>query len=316
MAANDEYLSSQGLNVKRNHNDFKEKKGIGVSTGSSKRKELDNPSGNHTKERMHDLEQVSSKSNQNEYALLDSVAEVMKGSQDKIEKKYRSGMSNNGTIEMRTKLEILQDDHSIDSDEENDPIMRMIGGKQRQISHLERKRDFIDVQAQSMQDDLPVDQISVPLRKDPNRFMSDLDERVSKSNDFNGCKGIAAPIDIELSATKPNRFDAIDMFGKTSNRIQWLREVTGFTVKNTHDLIPTAEYETNEDLDEEAQNLQVQSSALLGNDENANAELQRISKRMNTTAVTYLLGELDRNRQYFGIFVTFCLTSIYFFKLM
>mmetsp|Transcript_16014 Transcript_16014/g.24002 ORF Transcript_16014/g.24002 Transcript_16014/m.24002 type:complete len:313 (-) Transcript_16014:26-964(-) len=312
MAANDDYINSQGLNVKRNHNDFKEKKSTDVSMGCSRGKAL----GNLTEERGHNVEKHT---NQNNYALLDSVAEVMKGSQEKIEKKARSGMSNNGNIETNTKLASSQDDDSIDSDEENDPIMRMIGGQRRQVLPLERKRDFIDLQAQSLQDDLAVDHLVDLPRKDPNRFIADLDERISRSDHFNGCKGVTGTDDVETSAMKPIRFDIVDMFGQTSNKMQWLREATGFTTKNAHILIPTKEEETSNEGDEEAQTFQVQSSTLLGNDENANAELERIRKRMNTTAVTYLLREFTISLGsclYLGIFVTFCLTSIYFFKLM
>eukprot|EP01083_Nonionella_stella_P265068 898375_1 len=268
MAANDDYINSQGLNVKRNHNDFKEKKSIDVSMGCSRGKAL----GNISEEKCHNEEKHI---NQNNYALLDSVAEVMKGTQETIEKKSRSGMSNNGIIETRTKLASLQDDDSIDSDEDNDPIMRMIGGQRNQILPLAQKRDLIDIQSQSMQDKLAVDHLVDPPRKDPNRFIADLDERISRSDHFNGCKVVTGIDDVETSAIKPIRFDIADMFGQTSNKMQWLREATGFTAKNTHISIPTIEEETSNEGDEEAQTFQVQSSTLLGNDENANAELQR-----------------------------------------
>jgi len=320
MAATDDYINSEGLNVKRkDHPTEKKSKTKQERTTTTQQQQLGTATeSNIRKQGQGTTANIEAKLPQSKY-MRDSVAQVIneKSIEDKATKSPTR--TNLPMIVMPTPTRMLpNDDKSIDSDEGNDPIMSMIGNERNRSQTIENM-------TVSIKD---------PPRKDPNRFLDDLEARVSKNVDSND--DIESPTSAQNtqhpphSQTQPQQpLNLLQSFTDTPNKMDWLRSVTPQSIqKSMSQIIPGMKRnpspiskserqplrqsnQSKDDLDDEERVNLVQSSALIGDHENA--ELMRIRQRMNMDFITMALDILDKNRHYSLIVVTFFVTAFGYF---
>ena len=180
-----------------------------------------------------------------------------------------------------------------------------------------------------------------PKSRDPNRFLADLDARIFKDNQHQN-RQEECECDEESQQLQERQqhnqgqgqgqgqgqppVNLLKSFVNTSNKMDWLRNVTQQDIQQSvSQLIPGIgkqnvdqsattgaeleplqnqhDSEDDDDDDDEEKVHVVQSSALIGDRENA--ELMKIRQKMNMDFITLGLDIVDKNRNYLWIVVTF-----------
>ncbi|GFH57891.1 predicted protein [Chaetoceros tenuissimus] len=303
MAANDEYVHTEGLNVKkRPHPTERQRK---TQSQESKQKNGKN----------------DSDKKQNHY-LLDSVAELMaeKSSRQAMEqeklqvqetRKQFLDKEANRKQEQRHSLHTMNhdddDDNSVFSNEGDDPILNMMNGK--------------DATTNTNTTTFSSMQIGTPskTKKDPNRFMADLDARISKPPTRNHELSIPNT-NTDVSNPLAQVSTAFQSFSTSPNKMDWLKQVAP---KNIHDtMLPFKipgigpdnlnekeceplhrRHPEEDDENDEEKVIVTNSTNIMGDQESA--ELMRIRSRMNQDIFSVGMDLLEKNRYYVWVVVTF-----------
>lgn len=247
------------------------------------------------------------------------------------------------------------DDGSVDSDDGNDPILNFIqsSGKHGSGLGLGLGRGLgSGRETYSGQSGSPSKSKPTPKSKDPNRFLADLDARISKDNhnlqEECECDEESQYPPHQQSQSQSQQqsqsqsqsqqqqhnqsqgqgqppINLLKSFVNTSNKMDWLRNVTqqdiqqsvsqfipGIGKQNVNqsattgaELVPLQnQYDSEDDDNDDEEKVHVvQSSALIGDRENA--ELMKIRQKMNMDFITLGLDIVDKNRNYLWIVVTF-----------
>ena len=305
MAANDEYVHTEGLNVKkRPHPTERQRK---TQSQESKQKN-------------------ESDKRQNNY-LLDSVAELMaeKSSRQAIEqeklqqaqetRKQFMDKEANRKKQQRHSLHTMNhdddddDDDSVFSNEGDDPILNMMNGKDATINT--NTNTF-----SSMQIGTPSKSTS-KTKKDPNRFMADLDARISKTPTRNK---VSIPNTTDASNPLAQVSTAFQSFSSSPDKMNWLKQVAPKNIQDTMlpfkipglgpDHLNEKECEPlhrrnpeDDDENDEEKVIVTNSTNIMGDQESA--ELMRIRSRMNQDVFSVGMDLLEKNRYYVWVVVTF-----------
>ena len=371
MAANDDYVNSEGLNVKRKEHASEKKNppthtgtGSGSSittTSTSKKAQHNTTTGTHegghgdNGENRQNCQGNTPKRPQHSY-LLDSVAQVMIDT-SKLQKKdetvattklNKSKHETNVLIGRRTPTRVSMfpangdddddddddndNDESVDSDKDDDPILNMI---QTSNGRFIQKQEILVIGTSTSVNIGTTMQSGNPSKsktKDPNRFLADLDARLSKrptceyQDEESQCPQQRQGQGQQSSQQQSPQGNLLQSFANTTHKMAWLRNVTTQDIQQSvSQLIPgmrhqppatssnvqykplqssktDPEYDSEDDDDEKVKI--VQSSALIGDHENA--ELMKIRQKMNLDLLTMGLDIVEKNRYYVSIAVTFC----------
>lgn len=355
MAANDEYVNSEGLNVKRReHPSEKMKKPIrrgSITARNEQQKTIVDRNredghghghGNEGNNRQHRYEHEPTSNRPQHSYLLDSVAQVMiETSKPKRKEelfvatslhKANPPSSDKEMVGSQTPTRVSMfpvnndddDDDSVDSsDQGDDPILNMI---QCSNGRFTRNQETKVPSVSAMQPGSS----SKSKSKDPNRFLDDLDARLSQrpTSEYNQDEEFQQDQKQDQGQKRQEQSpqgNLMQAFVNTNNKIDWLRSVTTQDIQQSvSQLIPgmkqhqshtsSAQYESlqiskqdqeYDSEDDEEKVHTVQSSALIGDHENA--ELMKIRQKMDMDLLTMGLEIVEKNRHYLWIVVTFCI---------
>lgn len=300
MAANDEYVNSEGLNVKRKeHPTEKRLKPVACE------------------------HQERGGTSQNSY-MLDSVAQIVSAKQSPIKK----------VVEMtppRPRQKIVHINDIFESDEES------VASHDRD-NGVRMKSVRSEVRGIMMQKENPIPK---KKSKDPNRFMSDLDARLTKIE-----IGTTMDVESQESTDRPQQkkstgigsasqhgehhqpLNLLQSFVNKPKKMDWIRDMTPKKLQESvSQIIPGLKQnvsatasnerqplcEINDDDDDDYGNKvsNVQSSTIIGDSESE--ELKRIRQKMNAGAFDSILNVLDKNRHYLLVSITFLITIWFYF---
>ena len=174
-------------------------------------------------------------------------------------------------------------------------------------------------------------------KKDPNRFLADLDARLKMTestetnhNATNEDDANCHPTDVESQPQQP--LQLLQSFVKSPKKMDWIREVAPQKIQESvskikHEIQKSASKSSDRDVelqplnkgsceddfsDDEERVNKVRSSALIGARENE--ELMRIRQKMNADVITTALEILEKNRHYLMIAVTFIFSIWFYFR--
>lgn len=299
MAANDEYVNSEGLNVKRKEHP--------------------------TERRLKPVaceHQERGGTSQNSY-MLDSVAQIVSAKQAPIKK----------VVEMtppRPRQKIVHINDIFESDEESVASHdRDDGGRMKSVRS--------EVRGMMQKEN------STPKKKskDPNRFMSDLDARLTKiesvtTMDVESQERMDHPQQKKSTGTgsasqygEHQPLNLLQSFVNKPKNMDWIRDMTPKKLQESVSQIipglkqnvsatasnerqPLCEINDDDDYDDDGNKVSnVQSSAIIGDSESE--ELKRIRQKMNAGAFDSILNVLDKNRHYLLVSITFLITIWFYF---
>ena len=347
MAENDEYVNSEGLNVKRS-SPGKKKHTDAIPTSKNNRTGMSfgHEMNNDTTASVAGSGAGKGESQNNGY-LLDSVAQVM-AETNKTNRILPSGSARPGSIVMREvqkkpvepkskpkqKYMAYNDDDSLQSsDEENDPIMNMIQ-QSRSTSSSSTRTPQMEERTLTTPE-TPKSSPKPKTKKDPNRFMSDLDARISTP--LRPSYPTHSEHNFESQTTQkegqgqrsPAPLHIFQSFNRTDNKLDWIRK--NITPQKIKELVPISvpgmkksasdieeQYPLtgpnsknsfeNDDCEDEDRVTEVQSSAIIGDSENE--ELMRIRQRMNGNGFSMALDMMEKHAYYLWIAVPFLVTTL------
>jgi len=309
MAANDEYVNSDGLNVKRreSHHSLSKNRRSRPTTPPNDNDYVTNkkPPTFLQKEETHN----------NDGILIAT-------------RKKLNGINNHGT----TRHHDDEDENIIYTTNENE-IMDRIQMNQTKIKMLK------DVPTRPTDNHSKrMERIGPQRDKDPNRFLKELDARISKPLvDVDAVSCNSPPLSRnQKEDDKSIQMQGLDFFKKTlvpstSHSFHWL----GRNLQNSlSQYIPHSSVQgpiISDSLQQPKQQQQqkktsscfngktskedmvtlIQSDAILGDDDNE--ELLRIRQRMNVDVISVALDMFYKNRQYVGVLVTFVIMTVGYF---
>lgn len=170
MASKDEYIHSQGLNVNKSHDMEKTNRDKNKMFVDSKAKDADTtmkpsqPHQSHTHEyREYSVTQNNHSVSHSSY-MLEAVAQVMNSPSLLIASKKKPFLSSASTSNLNSQKKIDKDDLV------DDPVLK-------EMNYQEQKSMLHSIQ--DGDDDIEKTQQSHHVNKDPNRFIKDLDARMS-----------------------------------------------------------------------------------------------------------------------------------------
>jgi hypothetical protein len=154
-------------------------------------------------------------------------------------------------------------------------------------------------------------------KKDPNRFMADLDARISKTPTRNK---VPIPNTTDVSNPLAQVSTAFQSFSSSPDKMNWLKQVAPKNIQDTMlpfkipgigpDHLSEKECEPlhrrnpeDDDENDEEKVIVTNSTNIMGDQESA--ELMRIRSRMNQDVFSVGMDLLEKNRYYVWVVVTF-----------
>lgn len=309
MAANDEYVNSEGLNVKRKEHPTEKKRQAAGKENQEKRIPCSSQQSHITGNRSRD-------SSQNTY-MLDSVARVISDTSvtvptsSQIDRRVQMTPTRQKPKSVNIKDIYESDDESVNSREESFPSTM--------------NRNYPD---RNTSKGMPS---SAKKSKDPNRFMADLDARLK--HDAHPENDIESQNTVQQSRQETQTWSS-SQHGEQQpsnlfQKMDWLRDMTPHKIQQSLSQIipgiqqtvpstsniehqPLCRVDSKDDFGDDKERVhKVQSSALIG--DNENEELMRIRQKMNAGVIATAMDLLEKNRHYLLIVVTFILSTWFYF---
>lgn len=292
MAANDDYIHSEGLNISRKSNNNKR------HGASEKRNEFTPTETIQTSQTF--LGRVV-----NAQPLLPMVVDLVKDKQSEKNnaKKF--------------------DDVSDEDDDGDDPILSMIHKKPFNLESRHNMQKLIHEPNPVVG---PPMETEGPRRKNPNRFMTDLDERLSREEEDRPTSRVQQHQPLSGGSTEQTRWNLFQsvtsspvgqyfsqQMGQIDRSEKDQKQLNGPLVPRRNDGV-TKDYENDDDNDESKIQLIV-SSSVLGAEETAELERMRIATQHTTDPLTMVLHMLKQNPHNAFIIVTLVLGfAAYFYS--
>jgi hypothetical protein len=292
MAADDEYIHSEGLKVSKSKN----KK---TATASQQLNELiPLPSTEHV-QRAQQLQPFPAKPPIKSQSSL-HVADAMKDRQRRP-----------------TQTEKHDDDDGSD-DDDDDLIMSMIRRTPATVEPRPSKTKLKQVPPNPG----PVQAEHIPTKKNPNRFMSDLDDRLSKVEEARPEATIAKQQTSSAPSSERNSWNLLQSAVATSSMGQFLSQKLVVPIAATDEerkpmkgpLVSRRDHGAGKDNHEEEDPFQVVvSSSVLGADEAAELERMRLATQQSTGPCAMVWHTIRQNPHHAFIVFTLLLGSAAYF---
>lgn len=318
MAANDEYVHTEGLNVKKRPHPTERKRE--TQSQESRQKSGNNDSDNRQNSYLLDsvVELMAEKSSRQtmEREKLQQAPETRMQFMDKEANRIQEQRHSQSTSILHTMNhhdDDSDDDNSVFSNEGDDPILNMMNGNDTTTKNTNT------TSFSSMQIGTPSKSMS-KTKKDPNRFMADLDARISKTPTRNQEVPIPNSNTTDVSNPLAQVSTVFQSFSSSPNKMNWLKQVAPKNIQDTmlpfkisslgSDNLNERECEPlhrrhpeDDDENDEEKVIVTNSTNIMGDQESA--ELMRIRSRMNQDIFSVGMDLLEKNRYYVWVVVTF-----------